>query len=263
MRSSRTAIRWRHGRAPGTPLRSLLDKLGVRDLDTHVFTKEQAQQLVTLLKQVTPPKLDTLVRGITGDNTHSSEQIRTIVEEFASFMPPALAGQLARQPVVIAVDPRHTTSPAAYRPEGDSIVINPKTPDFPTLRRNLFHELVHWAHLKGPSSFRDRVTALASRRTGGFQGRPLILYSKTGVLYGLDVKGFPDDWADHAGNQAAGRVYPGVEDALAVEVPTVHLEKLTYPAKELTAHLNFRSDRTGRYAWRESFLTCLDIFLSP
>ncbi len=247
--------------APGTPLRSLLDKLGVRDLDTHVFTEVQAQQLVTLLKQDTPPKLDTLVRGITGDNTHSSEQIRTIVEEFASFMPPALARQLAKHPVAIAFDQKLAKKVAVYRPEDNSIAVNPKITDLSKLRRTLFHELVHWAHLKGPSSFRERVTALASRRTSGFTEPQLILYKAPGLLYDLEVRGMRDDWADINGDEYAGRVYRRAAASLAVEVPTVHLEKLTYHSSELADYLNHRSNRTGHRSWREAFLTCLDPFL--
>ncbi|WP_009964854.1 hypothetical protein [Verrucomicrobium spinosum] len=244
-------------------MRSLLDRRGAGDLDTHVFTKEQAQQLVTLLKQDAPPKLDTLVRGITGDNTHSSEQIRTIVEEFASFLPPALARQLAKHPVAIAFDQKLAKKVAVYRPEDNSNAVNPLAPDLPTLRRTLFHELVHWAHLKGPSSFRDRVTALTSRRTGGFEEPQLILYSSTGKLYGPKVRGMRDDWADLSGNEYAGRIYPkgGVSDA--VEVPAVHLEKLADSPEELMSHLNHRSVITGRLAWREAFLTCLNLFLPP
>jgi hypothetical protein len=249
--------------APGTPLRALLDELGVTDLDTHVFTAEQADQLVALLQQPAPVAIAPLVRGIKGSEKFDEAQVRAIVQEFANFLPPELAGLLAKHPVKIEIDPSHTKSKATFNVATQSIRLGGKIADLPTLRRSLFHELIHWAHRYGPKAYRERVTALVSQRTGEFKEPLLILYKSNGHLYEPDIKGMRDDWADLNGNEYAGRVYPGSTAADAAEVPTVHLEKLLYTPEMLAGHFNHRSEVTDRYAWREAFFTCLTLFRPP
>ena len=68
-----------------------------------------------------------------------------------------------------------------------------------------------------------------------------------------------DEWADLVGNEYAGRIYPAYGPAL--EVPTRHLETLSYSPSLLAAYLNHRSV-SGKLAWREAFLSCLDILLA-
>jgi hypothetical protein len=249
--------------APGTPLRALLDELGVTDLDTHVFTAEQAEQLVALLQQPAPVDIAPLVRGIKGSEKFDEAEVRAIVQEFANFLPPELAALLAKNPLEIKFDPTLTDTDGKFNIEARKVRLSTKIPDVASLRETLFHELVHWAHQYGPKAYRDRVTALVSQRTGNFNEPLLILYSASGHLYNPKIKGMRDDWADHSGDEYAGRVYPKGTAADAAEVPTVHLEKLVQSTDTLMKNLNHRSDRTGRYSWREAFLTCLDLFLPP
>jgi hypothetical protein len=247
--------------APGTPLRALLDELGVTDLDTHVFTAEQADQLVALLQQPAPVDLAPLVRGIKGSEKFDEAQVRAIVQEFANFLPPELAALLAKHPLELKFDPTLTDTDGKFMVETRTVRLSTSILKLPKLRVTLFHELIHWAHQYGPKAYRDRVTALVSRRTGGFKEQLLILYKSTGIPYPPSIKGMRDDWADHSGNEYAGRVYPKGTAADAAEVPTVHLEKLVHSTDTLMSNLNHRSDRTGRYSWREAFLTSLDLFL--
>ena len=101
------------------------------------------------------------------------------------------------------------------------------------------------------------------RRISGHQGPLQWLFQKPGILFGPQIKGIRDDWADANGSEYAGRFYEGDSPSApqGYEVPTVHLDKLAVSPLELVRHLNHKSAASSRYAWRESFFVSLQILI--
>lgn len=107
------------------------------------------------------------------------------------------------------------------------------------------------------------MTDLMSRRTDGFTEPIVLLFRGEGKLYPMTTTGMRDEWAGPNWDQYAGRKYKDHDISEAIEVPTVHIEKLTYSPGDLKEFLNYVGRKSGKYAWRNAFLECLQIFLEP
>ncbi len=226
-------------------------------------TPEQMQALVAGLKKTSPRQAADVLRSVSvprsgGYTNITRARITEMVQGLLDFLPRAVADNLP------AIDLQVKTSLSGalgdYNKALTRLRLNGTAldGDLTGLRKTLWHEMTHWMHDHGPQAFRDRIRALFSARTDGFK-EPLVTLKPWNSP---KIKGYEDDFTDRVGDSYAARVYPW-EDAsnpAGLEIVTRHLEKLALDPVVLASHWNFKSPKTGRFAWREAFLESLHIF---
>lgn len=250
--------------APVTDVPSWLASAGVKDAANHVFTPGEVQALMDELREDQPASVTEVTTSISGNKHFNKTALSHMVQEYLDHLPPHVARALPK--VKVKIQPTLSGALGSYSPgekmvrlNGGSLVTEGE------LRRVVFHELTHWVHIHGPSSYRDAIRAHMSQRTAGFTEALAVLQGKGGASYGPGCTGMRDDFADLLGDEYAGRIYPHEVTAnpLGLEIPTRHLEALAHSPALLTAMLNHRSVKTGNYAWRETFLEAAKILFHP
>lgn len=239
----------------------LLQQLSVSDMQKDHFTPEQASALVDALKKSAPVSAQDLLASVHGNHQFNAAKIRKLSQEYFDYLPPQIAQSLP--PVSIKVSPGLQNALGDFNQQTKTIRLNGASlVTEGELRRVLFHELSHWLHLNGPAAYRAKIKDLMSRRTLGFTGPLQVLHAKSGQLYDSSTTGMRDEFSDRMGNEYAGRIYPFEDqtDPAGLEIPTRHIESLSFHPATLAEYLNHMS-ASGVFAWREAFLECISILL--
>ena len=238
----------------------LLKSVGINA--TSPATPAQMAALQKALVQPKPASASTLVssiQGATGYQNITVQSVRAVAQGFVDMLPPPLAAAL--QPHAFSLEVKKSLPGALgdYNEGTHHLRLNGSLLDADPakLRKTAWHEMIHWLHDHGPADFRARIETLFAARTNNFTDKK----AKLKPFNSSKVTGFDDDFLDANGDEYAGRVYPWeVGKPRGYEIVTRHLEKLAVHPAELADHWNFKSPKTGRYAWREAFIECLHAF---
>ena len=200
-------------------LEKVLEKVGLANKEKA--TADAIAKLVEELKEVNPIKeSELLLRVNTGKSSKFTEKVvREQVQEFLNFIPPAVAKKLPRLKIDVLAN-LGGNARGEYAPGGKLRMLDGLSEK--QFKRTLFHELMHWLHLDGPSDdFRKTVKEHFKART---KGEVMAILEHYGCL------GLHDKWYD----QYAGKVYPRERhDPKGTEMVTRYFEWLTMKKKEM------------------------------
>lgn len=187
----------------------------------------------------------------------TEDKARKTLDEFLKFVHPEILNSLPKCGLYYGGTPAY----GEYDFKERSIRINSSPSIFGNniekARSTIFHEFTHWVHINSSPLNQKMVADYFRYRTEG--------ESMGGLKWG--GKGYTDDFPtsfeptdDYAGRYYGGGVEEG--DRIGVEFPTRHLQRLSLPPEDLMRYFNDKSPKTGKYSWREAFVTCLKL-LNP
>jgi hypothetical protein len=176
-------------------------------------------------KPISAEKVIKYIKGAQPSGVLADDSITAAVQEFLDFIPPNVA---ARLPVLKLQVKNLSDAVGQYQAGGFYNLDRQRLLNDPVrLRRNIFHELMHWLHREGDQDFRDAIADHYEQRTQGERIVALRPYSS---------RGKKDRWYD----LYAGTIYP-FEDATApggLEVPTRYIEWLTLTPEQMAERWN-------------------------
>jgi hypothetical protein len=124
-----------------------------------------------------------------GQNYPMLPKVKEIITEFLSFIPKNVLNTLP--PINVVIDlPPEGSSIGAWNSEGNKMSIdgriftmlddsgNVRPPEVvhDHLRKTIFHEMMHWVHLKGPEDYKEAIQSHFNSRTAGQPVAPLPGY---------------------------------------------------------------------------------------
>lgn len=262
LQGNQTVWSWLGGSitTPTTSVADLMQQLNMDEVTP--VSIYQVQSMLEELKEVKPVKAADAFSEVRGNKLLSKASMLDAAQPFFNMLPPALVQKLPKLKYV-AVNKPKSANLGSYNPQTQTLEINAAHLHRGVqgdLKVIIMHELVHWAHIQSSTvptiaHYFDDIKAFFNVRVKGESLKTLHPYAK-------GTKGYADEFAGPNLDEYAGRVYTweNADNAIGYELPTVHLEKISYGPSELTEWLNYRHPASNRLAWREAFLKSLELF---
>lgn len=200
----------------------------LRELDlgsSAQATASDMERLREAFRKPSPSRAAERVALVLGVDSKQENVVLQHVQEVLDFVPPELSRSLPS--LRITFEPMPAGNCGAYLGAGRILLSPQLLADSQKIRETLFHEMMHWAHLEGPASFREIISKHFLERTSTdsvvqLPGFPSGVVGKT------------DRWLD----PYAGRCYADVPEPFGIEVPSCHVEFLAQPPSLMAERWN-------------------------